>query len=316
MRIGIVYDLRDDYLGMGFSEEDVAELDHLETIDAIHNALTSAGHHIERVGNIHRLAQQLVEGNTWDLVFNVAEGIYGTGREAQVPALLDAWKIPYTFSDPFANTVTLNKEMTKRILRDMGIPTAQFAVVRSVTDVNRVELEYPLMTKPLREGTSKGISPESKVIDKAALKNRCEYLLSRFNQPVLVETFLPGLEFTVGFLGTGATAECIGVMEKLLGDEPVYYKYDGAFPGRLVDDDQALKVRAIAQKTWEVLECRDGGRVDIRFDAQGAPMVMEVNVLPGLRPEVSELPVMCELAGIQYGAMINRIVESAISGYL
>lgn len=313
MRIGLTYDLRDRYLAAGYDAEQVAEFDYPETIDAVACALDAYGAAVERIGTAQDLAARLVAGQRWDLVFNMAEGMHGTSREAQVPALLDTWDLPYTFSDPLVSALCLHKVMAKRVLRDHGLPTTPFAVVSALEDLAGLDLPFPLMVKPLREGNSKGISPASRVESDAALGERCAHLLERFRQPVLIEPFLPGREFTVGLLGTGTATVAVGVLEKLLGDEPVYFKYATGFPGRLVADAEARVAGELALAAWRALECQDGGRVDLRSDAQGKPQILEVNPLPGLRPGQSDLPVLCELAGIAFPDLIARIVESALT---
>lgn len=313
MRIGLTYDLRDRYLALGFTVEEAAEFDFPETIDAVHDALEANGWEVDRIGNLEDLATRLLRGDRWDLVFNMAEGVYGIGREAQIPALLDGWRIPYAFSDVLVCALTLHKVMTKRVLRDHGLPTPDFAVVTKPDDVADIALPLPLMVKPLQEGNSKGVSPESKVDSRAALAARCRHILTRFAQPALVETYLSGREFTVGIIGTGPDACAVGVLEKLLGDEPVYFKYATGFPGVLVDDAEARLAGALALSAWRVLGLRDGGRVDVRSDAAGKPYILEANPLPGLRPGQSDLPVMCELAGIPFRELIGRIVRSALA---
>ncbi len=130
MRVGLTYDLRSEYLAQGYSEDETAEFDKEETIDAIEETLRAMGHATERIGNVRRLFGLLAEGRRWDLVFNIAEGLHGIGREAQVPAALEAFDIPYTFSDPLVMSLTLHKAMTKRVLRDAGVATSDF-VTRS-----------------------------------------------------------------------------------------------------------------------------------------------------------------------------------------
>ena len=156
MRIGITYDLRDDYLAMGYGLEETAEFDRADTIEAIEGALRQLRHRPERIGNIRELARRLVAGERWDLVFNIAEGVKGMGREAQVPALLEAYEIPYTFSDTLVNALTLHKGMAKRVVRDAGVPTAPFAIVEEPADIRDVGLPFPLFAKPAGEGTGKG----------------------------------------------------------------------------------------------------------------------------------------------------------------
>jgi D-alanine-D-alanine ligase len=319
MRVGLTFDLRDHYLAAGYSAEDTAEFDNIETIDSLAGALERLGLEVDRIGTVRQLAQRLVAGERWDLVFNIAEGLKGVGREAQVPALLEAYDIPCTFSDPLVMALALHKGMAKRVARDCGVPTAPFAVVESMAELASVDLPFPLFAKPIAEGTGKGVSPASRVVNRAALRKLCRQLLERYRQPVLVETFLPGREFTVGIIGTGAAAEPVAVMEVLLNGqaEAGVYSYvnkeecESRVVYRLADDDEAKAAAPVALAAWRALGCRDGGRVDLRQDARGRPLFLEVNPLAGLHPTHSDLPIMCTLAGIPYDALIGRIVESA-----
>ena len=320
IRIGLTYDLRDDYLAAGYGLEETAEFDRPETIAAIESALDARGFATDRIGSVRQLAARLVAGDRWDLVFNIAEGLRGIGREAQVPALLDAWEIPYTFSDPMVMGLTLHKGMTKHVVRDRGIPTAPFAVIETRSDLAGLALPYPLFAKPVAEGTGKGVTPASRATDATALRRVVAELLERFRQPVLVETFLPGREFTVGITGSGAQAQAMAVMEVVLGEraEAGVYSYvnkeecDERVTYRLADDPEARSAADVALAAWRALGCRDGGRIDVRSDAAGQPNFLEVNPLAGLHPEHSDLPIMCALAGIGYPTLIGRIVDSAL----
>ena len=169
MKIGLTYDLRRDYLAEGYSEEETAEFDRPDTIESIESALKSLSHQTDRIGSGKRLIDRLTRGDRWDLVFNIAEGLHGTAREAQVPAILDLLQIPYTFSDPLTMTIALHKHLTKTIVRQAGVPTADFALVERMEDVERVALPPPLFVKPAAEGTSKGISAASKIVNRQAL---------------------------------------------------------------------------------------------------------------------------------------------------
>ena len=319
MHIGITFDLREQYLKLRFSEEETAEFDKESTIDAIDSTLKDLGHTTERIGNIWDLTKKLSKGKKWDLVFNIAEGLIGIGREAQVPAILDAHKIPYTFSDPLVLSLTLHKGMTKRILRDMGIPTPNFFEVHKIDEVKKVKLKYPLFAKPNSEGTGKGISAKSKIKNKKELLEVCQYLLTTYKQPVLVEEFLPGREFTTGIIGTGDKARVIGSMEVLLLDnaEPGAYTYDnkenwvGKINYELVNDSIVKKAEKFALAAWKNLGCRDAGRIDIRVDKNGVPNIIELNPLAGIHPTNSDLPIICNLKNIKYKSLINWIIESA-----
>lgn len=322
MRIGLVYDLRKDYLEMGFSEEETAEFDSENTIEEVSSALETLGYQVMLVGNILNLNSCLALGERWDLVFNIAEGIFGRSREAQVPALLEAFGIPYTFSDPLTLAICLDKAITKRIVRDSGIPTPWFFQVTSPEDLERIPLinSWPIFLKPVSEGTGKGIDACSIVNNQEELNQRCIYLLERFRQPILAETYLPGREFTVGILGTGSEARAIGAMEVHLLEsaEPRVYSYinkeqcELLVHYELVRDSKIInEAFDVALKAYVALECRDAGRVDLRTNAQGKLEFIEINPLAGLNPTHSDLPMLCEKAGMPYLSLIGSIVESA-----
>ena len=322
MTIGLTYDLRSEYLAQGFSDDETAEFDREDTVVAIETALKELGHWPERVGTAKQLASALVANRRWDLVFNIAEGMHGIGREAQVPALLDLYDIPYTFSDPLVMCLTLHKGMTKRVIRDAGIPTADFIVVEAAQEAESLPFEPPFFVKPVAEGTGKGASPESIVRDRNRLPDVCERLIHAYRQPVLVEPYLSGREFTAAILGTGREAEVVGSAEVhlLSGAEPGVYSYtnkehcEEVVEYRLVRPEQdplVAEAEAVALKAWRVLGCRDGGRVDIRCDGNGSALFMEVNPLAGINPEHSDLPIICNHLGIPYITLIDRIVTSA-----
>lgn len=320
MNIGMTYDLRDDYLAAGYSEEETAEFDRPDTLAAIEDALRGMGHQVDRIGHVRNLVARLAAGDRWDLVFNIAEGLYGVGREAQVPALLEAYEVPFVFSDSLVLALTLHKGLTKRVIRDLGLPTADFAVVETAGDVANVDLPYPLFCKPVAEGTGKGISAASKVGNPSELAEVCRGLLTEFRQPVLVETYLPGREFTVGIVGTGDAAECVGVMEIILNEraEAGAYgyvnkeHYEELVRYEMVHGAMEQSAASLALACWRGLGCRDGGRIDLRADAAGRLCFMEVNPLAGLHPVRSDLPILAGRNGISYPELLRRIVDSAL----
>ena len=318
MRIGFTYDLKADYLALGFSEHAVAEFDTEVTIDAISGALESLGHEVVRIGHVKALAARLVAGERWDLVFNIAEGVAGFGRESQVPALLEAYAIPYTFSDPLVCALTLHKGMAKHVARGHGVPTPDFALVATPAEAAAVTLPFPLFVKPVAEGTSKGVTARSLVTSRAALIEVCAELAAQYREPVLVEEFLSGREFTVGILGTGPDARALATLEVVLraGADAAVYSYRNKAQWReLVDykllDRGALRreVEEVALATWKCLGCRDAGRVDVRLDAAGNPQMLEVNPLAGLTPEHSDLPIMAALVGLDFETLIGEILR-------
>ena len=322
MDIGLTYDLRSKYLEQGYSEDETAEFDREDTIEALAHALVQLGHQTDRIGNIRQLVARLADGDHWDLVFNIAEGLYGMGREAQVPAILDAYAIPYTFSDPLVMSLTLHKAMTKRVIRDAGLPTSDFTLVGESGAAGKVNFPPPYFVKPVAEGTGKGISPASIVRHQGDLAAACRECISAYHQPVLVERYLPGREFTVGIIGSGADADVLGTIEVHLraAAEPGVYSYvnkehcEELVEYRLVQPEDAAAVgeaQEIALRAWQILGCRDAGRVDLRCDANGRPQFMEVNPLAGLHPQHSDLPIICNMQGIPYVELIERIVASA-----
>ncbi|HUQ52129.1 MAG TPA: D-alanine--D-alanine ligase [Gammaproteobacteria bacterium] len=318
MRIGLTYDLKDDYLALGLAEHEVAEFDSPATIAALESALQAAGHDVERIGHVRSLAAKLVAGWRCDLVFNIAEGVAGFGREAQVPALLEAYGIPYTFSDPLVSALTLHKGMAKHVARGCGVPTPGFVLVSTPAEATAVSLPLPLFAKPVAEGSSKGITAKSLVRSRGALIDICTELLERYRQPVLVEEYLSGREFTVGILGTGGSARALATLEVVLlekADAGVYsYRNKTQWQG-LVDyallEPGALRseVEAVALATWRCLGCRDAGRVDVRLDGAGTAQMLEVNPLAGLTPGYSDLPLMAARCGMSYDALIAEILR-------
>lgn len=322
MLIGLTYDLQQDYLEDGYSEEETAEFDSIVTIEGIEDVLRSMGHEPDRIGRASNLMERLSRGDRWDLVFNICEGLHGMGRESLVPAMLDAFEIPYTYSDPLVCALTLHKGMAKRVVRDLGLPTPDFAVIASNSDVAAVNLKYPLFAKPVAEGTSKGVTKESKCDTPEQLARTCRALLEQFKQPVLVERYLPGREMTVGIVGTGPAARVIAAMEVLalkhMGAETEGYSYAnkhdwvGKLDYALVKGTLLDEARDLALKVWRGLGCRDGGRVDLRADEGGRLNFIEVNPLPGIHPQISDLSILNNLAGFKYPDLIGAIVNSAM----
>lgn len=320
MKIGLTYDLRSDYLALGYSLEQTAEFDSPATIEAIEAGIQAMGLATERIGSLHALLPALAAGQRWDLVFNIAEGLHGLSRESQIPALLEAYQIPCAFSDATVLAVCLHKALTKRIIRDLGLPTPDFAVIQDLQDLDDVALPFPLFAKPVAEGTSKGITGASLVQNRGELEHVCADLMARFEQPVLVERFLPGREFTVGIVGTGLRARCLGAMEVLLlenAEQGVYSldnkeEYEDLVRYDLVDGLLAEGLARLAMDAWRGLGARDAGRVDIRLDDRGVPHFLEVNPLPGLHPVRSDLSILCRLQGVSHGDLIRMIMTSAL----
>lgn len=323
MRLGFVYDLRDDYRALGWSEESVAEFDTPETILEIASALRRSGAQVTNIGSGRALAARLVGGERWDLIFSIAEGAKGRSREAQVPALCELFDQPYAFSDPLTMAATLDKAVAKRLVRDAGLLTAPFAVLSDADEAWVADITFPAFVKPIAEGTGKGCEHASLVQDRRSLHRAATSLIARFQQPVLAEAFLKGREFTVGIVGNGDEAEVIGVLEVSVtgtGDGGVYSllnkeQCESQVRYVLADDPEARSAAACALKAYRILGCRDAARLDFKSDAKQMPHFLEANPIAGLHPTHSDLPILTVKAGYSYDWLIGRILKDAARRY-
>ncbi len=339
LTIGVAFDLKDEVEAelrrrghppaggagapaAGEPDDRLEEYDAVATVDAIVAALGRLGHAAEPLGGGRRLVERLL-ARPPQLVFNIAEGIGGRAREAQVPALCELLGVPVTHSDPLTCAATLDKAVAKRLVRAAGVATPDFAVVRAPGDVDGLGLAYPVIAKPLWEGSSMGIRKASRVDDAEALRALVEGLGAAYGQPVLVEEFLPGVEVTVGVLGTGPSARVLGALEvaprTVAPERFVYslevkrnYQEEVAYhvPPRLPADTLAA-VHDLALAAYRALDCRDVGRVDVRLDARGRPGFIEVNPLPGINPVTGDLCILARGVGLDYDGLIGAIVDSA-----
>jgi D-alanine-D-alanine ligase len=323
IKVGLTYDLKEDYLNLGYTNDEVAEFDSPETIDALDHTITSLGFEVIRIGNIFSLVDFLSTGKRCDLVFNICEGMFGIAREAQVPCLLDAYQIPYVFSEPDILNLTLDKGLTKLFLGQVGVPTAEFKVVSHLSELQNIDIPFPLFVKPVAEGTSKGIDGFSLVNNHIQLEESVNYLLRTYRQPVLVESFLPGREFTVGITGSGEDTKAIGTMEILLNENaphPIYSSsvkkdWEKYASYKIVNDPVALECAEIAVEVWKRIKGKDAGRIDFRLDEFGKPNFIEVNPLAGLNPTYSDLPILARLNGISYNQLISETMNSAMKRF-
>ena len=317
MIIGLTYDLRSWYLDRGYSMEETAEFDKQETVDALDNSLKIMGHETEQIGNAFQLIEALAAGRKWDMVFNIAEGLYGDGRESVVPAILDQYRIPYVFSGPVIMGLSLNKHLAKLVVAAAGVPVSPGFLVTDLKDLENLKLEYPLFVKPVSEGTGKGITDKSLVNSLSELKLMVKWILKEFNQPALVEEYLPGREFTVGIVGHGDQTVGIGGMEVITADnlpysvhvKENYHDYCKYLP---LSDDIAEECKAVAVKAWKALNAVDGGRVDVKADRKGKICFIEANPLAGLNPVHSDLPILARMYNIDYQKLLEMIMSAAI----
>lgn len=322
VRIGFSYNMkRVDSKSVSDAE---AEYDSPETIEAIRSAIASLGHDVVQLEATPELPQKLVDAKV-DLVFNIAEGLSGRNREAQVPALCELVGVPYTGSDSATLALALDKALAKRILRQHDILTPDFQVMATGREKLAASLsqKFPLIVKPNAEGSSKGIASTGVVDDEAGLRAAVKELLERYRQPVLVEEYIAGREFTVGLLGD-KRPRVLPPMEICFKDKskgrPIY-DYDVKqewqkhvyyeCPPKLTKEEMKNVERA-ARETFIALDCRDVARVDLRMNAQGQVYVLEVNPLPGLTPEHSDLVLIGKAAGIDYRTLIAEILAGGL----
>jgi len=332
MRIGLAYNEKPDPApdaDSDSSSDAFAEWDDPSTIAAVAQALSRFGSVI-RLKADQSLPQKLVRARP-DLVFNMAEGLHGQSREALVPAICEYVNIPYTGSDPLTLALSLHKGRTKETLAYRGVPTAPFTCMETIADVARLPLPYPVFVKPVAEGSGKGVFGTNLCADTAALRERVAFLLGRYAEPVLVETYLPGPEFTVAILGNGQEAYCLPVIgfdfSSLPHGAPPVYGYEAKWvwdrpeaplaifqcPAQ-IPADLYREIERTALDAYHALGCRDWCRVDLRVDRFGVPNVLELNPLPGVIPDPamnSCFPKAARAAGFAYDELIQEVVRLA-----
>ncbi|HEX7941455.1 MAG TPA: hypothetical protein VF488_06595 [Gemmatimonadaceae bacterium] len=336
--------------------DEFAEWDSAETIDAVERALAPLGDVIRLEAGAE--FPERVRATRPDIVFNMAEGLHGVNREAHVPAICEFFGIPYSGSDPFTLSLCLDKARTKEYLAYHGVPTAPFALVRSVEELGtrgagrtarhggrrdakgahpstlRFPLpaaRFPVFVKPVHEGSSKGITERNFCETADELEAQVAFLLERYQQPVLVEEFLPGAEFTCAVLGNGGAARVLpiigmrfdalpegarpvyGYEAKWLWDRPDHPLEIFECPAR-IDEALLSRIEEVVLAAYRVLACRDWSRIDVRLDAAGVPNVVEVNPLPGILPNPSDnscFPKAARAAGLSYDELIQACVRHA-----
>jgi D-alanine-D-alanine ligase len=312
-----------------------ADYDYIETIDRIRAAIETDGHKAIFIQADTNLPFALREAKT-DICFNIAEGLGGDAREAQTPALLEMLRIPYTGSRVLTNAIALDKTLTKRIWRDRRLPVAPFQEFITGEEPIRPELRFPLFVKPAREGTGMGVDVRAIVHNEGELRERARYVVSMYKQPALVETFLSGREFTIAVMGRPDS--------RLYSRHPEWYGPDGfhrfpileldstrsvtpgvyglqakaqsvgseGAPGYLcpaqVEPDLAKKLQHYAWRAHHLLGALDVSRVDFRLDREGQPCLLEINPLPGLTPDYSDLCLIANAEGISYADLILEIL--------
>jgi D-alanine-D-alanine ligase len=323
--VGLTYDLKTDYQ---FKEGDPAdanaEFDHPSTIDVIANAIEANGFKIKRIGNASNLLEQLDHLDV-DIVFNISEGLTGRNRESQVPVLLEMAGIPFVGADALTLGLALDKIIAKKIFIAEKIPTPKFFEVRTMNElINTDHCKFPLIVKPRFEGSSKGLTENSRVVNKEELKKQVELIINVYKQPALVEEFISGQEFTVAVVGNNPPQALPVVQVKIDGELQLndkFYTFARIASDRLeyvcpapISEELKSTLMDLAVRVYRAVDCRDFGRVDFRVDNQGRPYALEINPLPSLSTE-DVFMLIAKQIGISYPEMVGRILKNALARY-
>ncbi len=339
-RVAVLANIKDENqpLPPGVPPDAYADFDHIETIDHIRRAIESDGHETEFLMADATLPSTLKKFKP-DICFNIAEGLGGDAREAQVPALLEMMGVPYTGSRVQTNAISLDKTLTKRIWRDRRLPVAPFQEFIAGDEALRPELNVPLFVKPAREGTGMGVDLNAIVNNESELRERVHWVIDKYEQPALVEKFLPGREFTVGIMGRPNAKACsrhpdwydkdgfhrfpVLELDSSRSVTPNVYSQEAksksvgeeGAPGYLcpaeIEPEFAKKLQYLAYRAHILLGALDISRTDVRLDAEGTPRLMEINTLPGLTPDYSDLCLQAKAEGISYNDLILEILYLA-----
>ncbi|MDP2938630.1 MAG: ATP-grasp domain-containing protein [Candidatus Omnitrophota bacterium] len=323
--VGLTFDLKTDYkFKQGDPRDANAEFDSPSTIGVIAKAIERGGHKVIKIGNVHNLLDKLDELKV-DIVFNISEGLYGRNRESQVPVILEMKGIPYVGSDGLTLALTLDKLLTKKIFLAEKIPTPRFMEAKDGDTLDDLDhLKFPLIVKPRYEGSSKGLSDASRVENMDDFKKQVDFIVNTYHQPALVEEFISGSEYTVAIIGNEEPQVLPVVQIKIDGKlklEDRFYTFARIHSRRLeyvcparISKELNTIIQELALKSYQVLECRDLGRVDFRVDNSGRPFVLEVNPLPSLSSADVLNPIAKQMDKT-YEELINRILNSALERY-
>lgn len=311
-----------------------AEWDEIETVRAVRTAIEEDGHTVIEIEANNVLPHALLVEKP-DIVFNIAEGFGARSREAQVPAVCEMFGIPHSGSDAVTLGVCLDKAHTKEILSYYGISTPPFFLVHDAAEIPSHPLSYPQFVKPVHEGSSKGIFSSSICNTPEDVRREVERIRTDYNQPALIEEYLPGREFTIAMLGNGDAVQILPIVEFNFAAFPVHAPRIDSFeskwiydqPGNPLDslhcpamipDDLRLMIETICTRAYRVLRILDWARIDVRLDANGVPHIIEINPLPGIIPDPAAnscFPRAAREAGYSYNQLIQRVLRLACERY-
>jgi D-alanine-D-alanine ligase len=330
----------------GMAPDQWDDLDSEKTVEALVEAIRAGGHTCEFLEGDTSLFETLPKYQP-NICFNICEGHFGDAREAQVPAILEMLRIPYTGSKVLTLAIALDKPITKRVLHYHDLPTPSFQTFERVDETLHDDLSFPLFVKPSREGTGMGVSANSIVHNEVELREQVKKINERYKQPALVECYIEGREVTVGVVGNliGPVARRLPENEKssriqaglyfmppLEVDLEPYSESDAVYSNRLkvdladqlnylcpapLDDDLVDDLNWLTAAVFRVTGCLDVARVDFRLDAKDnwKPYILEVNPLPGLSPGISDLVIEGAAAGIEHTELVNMILNTALKRY-
>jgi D-alanine-D-alanine ligase len=336
MFVGLCYNLKqtasNQFNNPNLPEDYFAECDTPQTVNAVREALAERHDVLLIEADDH--AFESFRHQRPQIVFNIAEGLFGISREAQIPAMLEYLQIPYTGSDPLTLSICLDKSRTKEILAHHRIPTASFGVTSHAGD-ELPKIDFPVIVKPLHEGSSKGIKNSSIARNTTELNKVIEETVTQYQQPVIIEKFLPGREFTVALLGNGGAVEVLPVVEIKFDSLPKHvnpiYSYEAKWIWDTIERPLEIfecpapispelknKIETVCRSAYQILRCRDWCRIDVRLDENGEPNILELNPLPGILPDPRDnscFPKAARTAGMNYPQLINRVLDEALRRY-
>ena len=330
----------------GMPEDQWDDLDSEKTVNTLVNAIRAGGHECEFLEGDISLVNTVQEYHP-DICFNICEGHFGVAREAQIPAILEMLRIPYTGSNALTLALALDKPMTKRILHWHELPTPAFQTFERDNEPISDDLKFPLFVKPSREGTGMGVSIKSTVHNEDELREQLRHILARYKQPALVESYIEGREVTVGVVGNliGPVARRMPENESaprvdaglrflppMEIDLKPYLESDGVYSNRLkvaladqltylcpapLDEDMVDELNWLTAAVFRVTGASDVSRVDFRLDVHDnwKPYILEINPLPGLSPGISDLVIEAAAEGVGHTELVNMILDTALRRY-
>lgn len=338
MRVALTYNLKREVKeGDGVPDDFYAECDGVETIEAVRQAILER-HEEAVMVEADEDAYSKLRSLRPDIVFNMAEGLWGESRESQIPAMLEMLRIPYTGSSPTTLGLCLNKARAKEVLTFYGVPNSRFAVADGPAFIRRAKnlpIDYPMIVKPLFEGSSKGIKNDCLVAGPAELEAKVSSIVRGYRQPALIEEFLSGREFTVALMGNGTGLKVLPIVEINYASLPAgvnhIYSYEAKWifdtpeapldiftcPAKL-DEKLKTEIEGAAVAAFNALGVKDWCRIDIRLDREGVPNVIELNPLPGILADPKEnscFPKAARAAGLTFGGLVNGVIDEARKRY-